>query len=215
MREQPWLKYVHWFGYLASLVVLLQLMFLGSLLVLGWLRNESRRQETMMQDGPVANRIGLVHSGKTQLLLLDQLPPLSTLSPDGLRFVAMPSFGDTYFSISLHRTLRAGEGVVKMVRGNSIGGEPLSVQTVPITLTFTEYSKLTSDLDTLSTSWNGDSNQWLDGTEVVIERVINGKVSSGFGNSPNYYGKVGAVVFDAIRPSTPQLARFKSNWGSK
>lgn len=36
--------------------------------------------------------------------LLAKLPPLSTLSDDSLRFVAMPSFGDRWMAISLSKT---------------------------------------------------------------------------------------------------------------
>ena len=86
------------------------------------------------------------------------------------------------------------------------------IQTVPFRLTSASYKELTARLDALASSWKGESSWWTDGTGIVFERVKDKSVASGFGNSPHFYGEVGALVFNAVRPTAPQLARFDSSW---
>ncbi|RIA45611.1 hypothetical protein DFR49_0132 [Hephaestia caeni] len=211
MKRWRWLKYVHWFGYLTSAVVILQLLFLGYIGAAEWMKREARRAETSMQKGPVTERLSNLYGGTTQIALLNQLPPLTAIAPDGLRFVAIPSFGDTYFAVSLRRTSAGGEGMVAM-RPRSDSDQYKSFK---INLSSTRYTKLTSELDALASSWNGESGWWTDGTAVAFERVKDGDVTSGHGNSPLFYDKIGILIFNAIRPSTPQLARFNSDWHPK
>lgn len=215
MKHRPWLKYVHRFGYFSSIIVVLQLLLLSSIGAEDWVRREARREKTRMRQGPAADRLSRLSGGQTEIALLNRLPPLSALAPDGIRFVATPSFGDNYFSIALRRTPSGGEGVVLMVSRNTDDDEVPRAQSMQIKLTSKAYNKLTSDLDAMASSWRGESGVWTDGTEIVIERVRNGGVTSGSGNSPNYYGKIGALVYRAVRPLTPQLARFNGDWHPK
>ncbi len=85
-------------------------------------------------------------------------------------------------------------------------------QTVQLKLSPAVYDELTERLDALASSWEGESGWWTDGTDIVYERVKGNSVTSGFGNSPRFYGKVGALVFNAVRPVAPELARFDSSW---
>lgn len=207
-----WLKYIHWFGYVTSCVVIIQLLFLGYFGVAEWKRREDRRQETRMQQGPAEDRLNHVYAAETEIALLNKLPPLPSLAPDGLRFIATPSLGDTDFAISLRHTSLGGEGVMLMTPANTNSG---SAQSVQLKLSPAAYSELTAHLDALATSWKGESGWWTDGTGIVFERIRDGSVTSGFGNSPRFYGEIGALVFDAVRPTTSQLARFDSTWHPK
>lgn len=209
MKHRPWLKYVHWFGYAASCVVILQLLFLGYLGLAEWKRREDRREATGMQQGPANSRLSQFYAGETEISLLNELPSLPSLAPDGFRIVATPSFGDTNFAISLRHTPQGGEGIMLMTPANS---DSRPVQTVRLKLAPAVYNELTARLDALASSWKGESSWWTDGTGIVFERVKDKSVTSGFGNSPRFYGEVGALVFNAVRPTTPQLARFDSSW---
>lgn len=209
MKHRPWLKYVHWFGYFASVVVVLQLLFIAYQGVSHWMMREERREYTRMHTGPAENRLDRYRYDASKIALLNRLPPLSALAPDGFRIVAMPSFGDTDFAISLHRARAGAEGVMVMVPREAGGGP---VQNVPIRFGPAAYDKLTAELDALASSWNGEADLGIDGTHIVFERVRKDGVVSGFGNSPDFYAKVGAAVFEAIRPTTPQLARFDQSW---
>lgn len=209
MKHWSWLKYVHWFGYVASCVVVLQLLFLGYLGAAEWKRREDRREATRMQQGPASGRLSHVYAGDAEISLLNRLPSLPSLAPDGFRIVATPSFGDTNFAMSLRHTPLGGEGIMLMTPANATSGP---VQTVRLKLSPTNYNELATRLDALASSWKGESSRWTDGTGIVFERVKDNSVTSGFGNSPRFYGKVGALVFNAVRPTTPQLARFDSSW---
>ncbi len=209
MKHRPWLRYVHWFGYVASVIVILQLLFLGYLGAQEWKRHEERREQTRMQQGPAKDRLNGIYADDTEIALLGKLPPSSSLDPDGLRLVAMPSFGDTNFAIWLRRTSQGGEGVMLMAPSLGDSG---SVETIPLKLSTAAYNELTVRLDALASSWNGESRSWGDGTSIVFERVRNKSVTSGSGNSPRFYGEVGALIFEAIRQTTPRLARFDNSW---
>jgi len=209
MTHRPWLRYVHWFGHVASIIVILQLLFLGYLGVQEWKRHEERREATRMQQGPAKDRLSRIYASETEIRLLGKLPPPSSLAPDGLRLVAMPSFGDTNFAIWLHRTPQGGEGAMLMAPSRDENG---SVETIPLKLSAAAYDALAKRLDALSAAWKGESLFWTDGTGIVFERVRNDSVTSGLGNSPRFYGEVGALIYNALRQTTPQLARFDDSW---
>ncbi len=219
MKHRPWLRYVHWFGYLASTIVLLELIFLGYLAVAEWKRNEDRREDTRMHTGPTENRLADGYCGEDEIARLRQLPPLSALGTDGFRALLGPSFNDTHFAIALHRTPTGGEGVMIITpMAGDTHCKPSAdgpAQTIVIKLPLDRYDRLTTQLDQLAVSWRGEAGWWSDGTGVVFERVRRDGVSSGSGNSPNFYGKIGAVIFDAIEPTTPQLARLDNSWHRK
>lgn len=176
-----------------------------------WLKRQSRRDETRMQSGPAITRLTGEFDSDTKAVL-SVLPPLSTLKPDGLRFVAMPSFGDTHFALSLRKTSSGGEGEMFMFALKNENDEPKPVR---IQLSVDRFTALLAELDAASASWDGEASWWTDGTGVVFERVHSDEITSGMGNSPNFYGKIGKIIFDAIRPSTPQLARFETDWRPK
>ncbi|AYJ87584.1 hypothetical protein D3Y57_18750 [Sphingomonas paeninsulae] len=203
------LKYLHWFGYFSTAVVGLQMLFVGYFGLAELKRRDALRETTLMQQGPALNRLKNPYYDRSEIDLLNQLPPISALAPDGFRLVVMPSFGDTNFAISLHRTPEGAEGLMVI---KPISGKDVSLQSVRITLSSSSYMKLISKLDTLASSWKGAIYGAMDGTGIVFERVKGGSVTSGVGNNPPFYGEVGAVVFDAIRPNTPQLARFNRTW---
>jgi hypothetical protein len=209
MKHRPWLRYVHWFGYVASLVVILELLFLGYVGVEEWKRREERREETRMQQGPAEDRLSGIYAGDMEIALLGKLPSPPSLEPDGFRLVATPSFGDTNFAIWLRRTPLGGEGVMLMAPSRGDSG---SVETIPLKLSPAAYNELAVRLDALASSWNGESRSWGDGTPIVFERVRRKSVTSGSGNSPRFYGEVGAAIFEAVRQTTPRLARFDSSW---
>lgn len=211
MKPRPWLKYLHWFGYVASFIIVLQLVALGYVGVNEWMKEQSRRDETRMHYGPAITRLTGEFDGEAKAIL-DALPPLSTLKPDGLRFVAMPSFGDTYFALSLRKTLTGGEGEMLMIE---LQGDSDKPEVVPISLPAERFTKLLAELDAASASWQGEAGWWTDGTGVLFERVRGAEITSGMGNSPNFYGKLGEIIFNSLRPSTPQLARFGTDWHPK
>lgn len=211
MKHRPWLKCIHWFGYISSFIVALQLMALSYVGGSEWIKRQSRRDETRMQSGPAITRLTGEFDSETKAVL-SVLPPPSSLKPDGLRFVAMPSFGDTYFALSLRKASTGGEGEMFMFALKNGDDEPKRLR---IHLSAERFSVLLAELDAASASWDGEASWWTDGTGVVFERIRGSEVSSGIGNSPNFYGKIGKIIFDAIQPSTPQLARFGTDWHPK
>lgn len=211
MKSRPWLKYVHWFGYVSSFIVILQLAAIGYIGGKEWLKQQARRDETRMHSGPAITRLTGEYDSVAKALL-GALPPLSRLTPEGLRFVAMPSFGDTYFALSLRKTPAGGEGEMLMFPLKGGSDEPLRVG---ISLPSEKFMALLAELDAASASWRGEVGWSTDGTGVIFERVRGNEITSGDGNSPNFYGKIGEKIFNAIRPSTPQLARFEADWHPK
>lgn len=211
MKSPPWFKYVHWFGYVSSFIVILQLMALSYVGGNEWIKRQSRRDETRMHSGSAIKRLTGEFDGEAKAVL-NVLPPPSTLVPEGLRFVAIPSFGDTSFALSLRRTPAGGDGEMYMIPLQDQDDEPKPVQ---IHLSMEKFTKLLADLDAISASWHGEVGWWTDGTDVVFERVRGTEITSGMGNSPNFYGKVGEIIFNALQPSTPQLARFETDWHPK
>lgn len=211
-ERRDWITYLHWFGYLSSSIVVLQLFFVAFVVAGEWRKKEERRASTRMQQGPASDRLLREYGGQDDVSLLNRLPPLSRLGSDGLRLVATPSFGDTDFALALRRTTNGAEGVLVAVPRNKAAG---GIQSSRIKLPSSAYAQLTAKADALTTSWQGESGWWTDGTGIVFERVTRNGVRSGFGNSPNFYGEVGALTFNVVRPQVSFLTRFDSSWNPK
>ena len=212
MTQRPWLKYVHWFGYVASVLVVLQLLFLGYLGLQHLKRQDERRDDTRMHREPIERRLIRELYRGPELVLLRQLPPLSALGSDGFRAIISPSLNYDEFAIALHRTATGGEGVMIIV---SRDPQHPSSEKVALKIPLEQYVQLTTRLDALALAWRGETDWWLDGLGVVFERVNREGVMSGAGNSPNFHDKIAALIFDAIRPTSPQLARFNRGWRPK
>lgn len=212
MNCRSLLKYIHWFGYLTTLIVVIQLLFLSYVGIAEWRKREERREATQMHRGPATERLRILYGGEADVKLLNRLPRLETLKPDGFRFLASPSFNDMDFAIAVRRTSSGGDGVLLITPRNAVGevNQPVSFR-----LSVSDYDRLASDLDGLAGKWDGEASWWTDGTGVVLERVRDNEVSSGFGNSPNFYGTVSARVFAAVQPLIPQLADLDDSWHPK
>ncbi|WP_443971874.1 hypothetical protein [Sphingobium sp. CR28] len=207
MQQRAWLKYVHWFGYFASLVVVIEFIAIGYVATAEWMGRSARSDHTRMHDGPLLDRLKSDQDNEVANLL-EKTPPFSDRYQDGLRMVSMPSFGDTYFSISLRRVQAGAEGQIIFTPVRSGLGSSGSFK---FKMASSAYARLVAELDVLSAEWTSEASFWTDGTRVAYERAKNGHLTSGLGNSPNFYGKINAAVFNAIRPSVAQLSRFEND----
>jgi hypothetical protein len=180
---------------------------LGYLVLADRKRPEDRREETRLHQAPANVLLSQVYAIETEISRLDGLPSLPSLAPDGFRFVATPSFGDTNFAISLRHTPHGGEGIWVMTPANRSNGP---IRTIQLKLSPAAYNELTARLDALTAYWKGESNMWTDGTDIIFERVKDKTVTSDFGDSFRFYGEVGPLVCNALQTTTPQLGRFDS-----
>lgn len=208
MQQRAWLKYVHWFGYFASIALFIELLAIGYIATVEWMGRSARLDHTRMHDGPLLDRLKADPDYSEVVNLLEKTPPFPDRYQDSLRMVSMPSFGDTYFSISLRRAQAGAEGQIIFTPVRSGLG---STGSFKFKMASSAYSRLVAELDVLSAEWTGEASFWTDGTGVAYERAKNGHLTSGFGNSPNFYGKINAAVFNALRPSVAQLSRFEND----
>lgn len=110
MRDRPWIIYLHRLGYVTTLIVALQLAAIAYVTWHEWhisqVQNEARRQASMMRAGTaerwIYDRMG--QGGHDAWAMMKLLSPQPKLSPDGFRFVALPSFGDREFGVEMKRT---------------------------------------------------------------------------------------------------------------
>lgn len=216
MTQRPWLKYLHWFGYVASVIVAGQLLFSGYAALKYWRWQAERRAETRMKPGPAGQWLDGRYCGEADRARLRQLPPLTALGTDGFRALFAASFADTDFAVIMRRTPAGGEGMMiifPLENDNSCTGSATRPpQRIALKIPLDRYDRLTAQLDGLERSWPGTSDLTADGTGVVFERVRGGAVTSGSGNETDFYGKLGELIFDALRPTTPELARFNNQW---
>jgi hypothetical protein len=134
--------------------------------------------------------------------LLATLPPLKTLHGDGLRFVAMPSFGtsDYALAVSLPSGAAYATGVLIVIDKTN---ESRTAATRQFRIPSAAYQRMVADLDRLTDGWPGDDNQCLDGSPAAFERVRGTRVTSGIGNCSQHYDRVKLLVLNAIRRFAP------------
>src|SRR5262245_25022542 len=100
-NPRRWLLWLHRVGYIATALILAELLAIAVFATRAWLQERQFRdaqiEDSRTHDGPLrANDDRLVRG--SAIYLLEQLPPLNTLQGEGLRFVAMPSFNRPHFA---------------------------------------------------------------------------------------------------------------------
>lgn len=204
-KTSRWLIWLHRLGYLTTAIVIIELAFIGYVGGREWLRHRewtaklierSRTHETRLQEDDEPYVRG------SAVELLATLPPLETLHGDGLRFVAMPSFGisDYALAVSLSSGAAYATGVLLVIDKTN---ERRTAATRQFRIPSAAYQRLVADLDSLTDGWPGDSNQCLDGSPAAFERVRGARITSGIGNCGPHYARVKLLVLNAIRRFAP------------
>lgn len=149
--------------------------------------------------GPLSSHskdIILVHAEK----LLMNVPPLSDLSDDSLRFVAMPSFGDRWMAVSLSSDgSRASGNLAVLDRKTG------KVSKRAFRLTEPEFDRFTTAWDAETGNYWGALSLCADGTSLGFERRRGSTITSGIGNSPCHYDVLGDLAADHIGPHAEEL----------
>lgn len=204
-KVSRWLIWLHRLGYLTTAIIVIELGIVGSVLGREWLRNRelhaklvdnSRTQETPVRVGDDPYVRG------SAVKLFAKLPPLRALHGDGLRFVAMPSFGtsDYALTVSLPSGAPYASGTLIVVNKTDEGRTD---STRTFRVPSPAYQRLVADLDRLTDGWPGDGNQCADGAPAAFERVRAARITSGVGNCSRHYKQVKLLLLNAIRRFAP------------
>lgn len=202
-----WLRWLHRIGYLTTALIGAELLAIGFFATRGWLQERemsaARIEESRTQEGPLrANGDRFVRG--SAVYLFGQLPPVSTLRGDGLRFVAMPSFNRTHFAIAIslpRPDATQAQGVLERFdQQNSYS--PLG-RRQQFQMPAPAYHSLVTKMDRLTDGWSGEANWCLDGTPTAFERVRGQRVTSGIGNCERHYEQVAALVWNYMRRYAP------------
>ncbi|MCC2977552.1 hypothetical protein LK533_12810 [Sphingomonas sp. PL-96] len=204
-KTSRWLIWLHRLGYLTTAIIVIEFGIVSSVLGREWLRHRelsanlverSRTQETpLRKDGEPYVRGPAVE-------LFAKLPPLRTLHGDGLRFVAMPSFGtsDYALAVSLPSGAPYASGVLIVIDKTN---ESRTASSREFRIPSPVYQRLVADLDRLTDGWPGDDDQCLDGAPAAFERVRGARITSGIGNCSPHYDRVKLLVLNATRRFAP------------
>lgn len=204
-KTSRWLIWLHRLGYLTTAIVVIELGIVGSVVGRDWLRDRELRDELIdhsrTQETPVRENDGSYVRGSA-VKLFAKLPPLQALHGDGLRFVAMPSFGtsDYALAVSLAPGALYASGVL-IVIDKTEGSRTSSSR--GFHMPSPAYQRLVADLDRLTDGWPGDFNGCLDGAPAAFERVRSARITSGVGNCSPHYTRVKLLVLNAIRRFAP------------
>jgi hypothetical protein len=200
-----WVIWLHRIGYLTTVVVIVELGVIAVAVGGEWLRHRQISamlvERSRTHEAPIRED-GEPHVRGAAVELLARLPPLRALHGDGLRFVAMPSFGtsDYALALSLPPKATAADGVLLVIDKTS---ESRPVAARRFTAPAADYRKLVIDLDRLADGWPGDVDLCGDGAPAAFERVRGARITSGIGNCSPHYDKVKLLVLTAIRRLAP------------
>jgi len=204
-KTSRWLIWLHWLGYLTTAIVIVELGIIGYVVGREWLRHRewnaklverSRTHETpLREDGEPYVRGSAVE-------LLAMLPPLRALHGNGLRFVAMPSFGTSDYALaaSLPSGASYATGVLIAIDKTN---ESRTASTRQFRIPSAAYQRMMADLDRLTDGWPGEDDSCLDGAPAGFERVRGARITSGIGNCDPHYARVKLLVLNAIRRFAP------------
>lgn len=204
-----WLKYLHWTGYVTTIVVTAQLLFVFSLVASDWWadrqRDAAQLERTRTHVGALAER----PSGEVSdwmLKLLAMLPKDANAS-DSIHIAIAPSLSARSYAVGLTPTaLRNGSVAVDyvMVTEDLCDARmPPKVERRAFTLPEPDNRAFEKWFDAVTDSYQGSDEGWLDGTVVAFERKKTGKTTSGFGNIPSHHGVLAARLHTLLKPHLP------------
>lgn len=132
--------------------------------------------------------------------LLAKLPPLSALSDDSLRFVAMPSFGDRWMAVSLSKTDGRVSGHLVV-----LDREKGSMSKRAFQMDQSDFDHLIERWDAQTDNYWGSASMFTDGTPLGFERKRGRVITSGIGNYPCHYDVLGNLAAIYIGPVVEEV----------
>lgn len=204
-KTSRWLTWLHRLGYLTTVIVIIELGSIGYVLGREWLEHRALTaalvEESRTHEAPLRED-GDPYVRGSAVKLLAMLPPLRALHGNGLRFVAMPSFGtsDYAVAVSLPSGAAYATGVLIVIDKTT---ESRTASTRQFRIPSAAYQRLVANLDRLTDNWPGDDDQCCDGAPAGFERVRGARVTPGIGNCSQHYDRVKLLVLNAIRRFAP------------
>lgn len=200
-----WLKWIHRAGYITTPIVIALLVWVLSVLIPEYMRMREGDADAIAASrtttGPLlANGDPHVRGGL--LSILDQLPPLAEVGPNGLRFVALPSFGYAEYGLKLRQDSQQGAILGTLyIFGREVEGEAeSSVNRVDFEVDAASARSFLEQFDAKIDGYAGDSEYMcLDGSPMGFERVNNGRIWSGEGNCEPHYDELRTMVLELVR----------------
>lgn len=206
-ENQPrWQRWLHRIGYFTTFLVFVELALLGYLATQDWL--DRRQFSADLTEKSRTHETSLLPNGDpyvrgNAIRLLTKLPPLNSLHGNGLRFVAMPSFGTTDYGISIFlEQPDASHATGVLITVNKRESKSSTSQRqfdIPVSA----YRSFVTRLDKLTDDWPGDENSCLDGSPAAFERVRGNRITSGIGNCSKHYDQLRFSVLDVVRRYAP------------
>ncbi|MEH3106499.1 MAG: hypothetical protein PGN09_04200 [Sphingomonas fennica] len=157
---------------------------------------ESRTHEASLQQS------GNAFIREFVVKFLVKLPPIQDLHGDGLRFIAMPSFGTSEYALAVSLRSKASGAAGTLVVLDKTNDVPRYSHR-RFSMPTATYRALVADIDRLTDSWPGDADDCWDGSPVAFERVRGTRVTSGLGNCSPHYGQLKLRVLNVVRRSAP------------
>ncbi len=206
LHRKRWLIWLHRVGYVTTAIVILQIGILGS--VIGWewwtrrAWNAAVVEDTRTHAEPIEEKTDS-YRRQHAVRLLEKLPALSHLDGDGMRFVAMPSFGTSEYALAVSHSPKASvaNGIL-IVTDKSAERKADRVRRFQMPLR--DYQAFVGRLDRLTDDWPGDMDDpCVDGSPTAFERIRIRRVTSGIGNCAPHYAELRLMVLREVRRFAP------------
>jgi hypothetical protein len=142
---------------------------------------------------------------ESALSVLSEMKSLSELSPDGLRFVAIPSSTVSYYGVVLTlESTQATEAAGVLSIFYTGGSGATDIEERKFSMPTNEYRALTAKIDRLTDAWPGESGfACIDGTTTAFERVRGKRITSGTGSCGRHYGALRSIMLEEVRKFAP------------
>ncbi len=196
------IRFIHWIGYFTTVAALIIGAFAAYFIATDGVeiyeRNEKIREATRTHEGPfAANDDDVI--GQHVILMLAELPAINTMEGNGLRFVALPSFGNSQYAVAMWRKQNIGPASALLVAVNE---DTNAITRYPFLVPAGDYIQLVEQIDALNDKWDGTDLIYLDGVTIVFERIRGKRVTSGVGNV-GHYSQIGWLVLRTVMRFAP------------
>jgi hypothetical protein len=203
---RKWLIWLHRVGYVATALLFAELLLISFVAVRGWIQEREWRaaqmEESRTHEGALQPNGDKFVRGAA-IYLFGQLPPLSALHGDGIRFVVMPSFNRSHFAVAIFMPDPSATEAQGILSRFDQQNDYAALSQRQFQIPAAAYRSLSMKFDKRTDAWPGASQMCLDGTPAAFERVRGRRITSGIGNCTERDDQLQLLIWNYLRRFAP------------
>ena len=175
------MRWLHRIGYLCTLLVIVELVWAGTLAGTYWWRDYERRADSRahsrVHSGTLLSNPAAIDADSGAISRLAAVAPLTALGPDSVRLGVEPALRNYAYALAMRRHGPVADGLVILFDRREDGTEDRVAYRFQAPVT--EYDQVMAQFDAITDAYPGGDTLCTDGVQYAFERRQGAHMTSG------------------------------------